>query len=200
MKINKFKYYLINILMYCMPDIFFKNKLQKILNNKSKYDLDYINERVNYYNKLETKFGLNDDYMTLEELKKKKKNTYFFDLYKYTRYFSNKLKIKFIFGDVNYTHTNPTIVKSRPIEGSNNSILMKLNKVRHFFFVEDKLRFEDKKDMIVWRGGAYKTHRKVIVEQFYNHPLCDIGQTNNPVENVPWQKNKMSIEEQLKYK
>ena len=60
--------------------------------------------------------------------------------------------------------------------------------------------FGEKQDKLVWRGGAYKKLRRGFVERFYNHPQCDVGQTNSPEEQVPWQKPFMSIENQLDYK
>jgi hypothetical protein len=39
-----------------------------------------------------------------------------------------------------------------------------------------------------------------MVQNFYDHPMCDIGQTNKPKEDVPWEKKRMTIEDQLKYK
>ena len=53
---------------------------------------------------------------------------------------------------------------------------------------------------MVWRGGAYQKLRREFVERFYDHPKCEVGQTNRPAENVPWQKQYMSKEAQLEYK
>lgn len=201
MKNNKLKYYLINTLNYLIPDFIYKRKLNKVLDTLDQYDKDYIFDRVDYYNKLTKEYKTDDTFQLIQEFKKHKKNTYFFDLYKYLKYFPINNKITPLFGDIQYIPSTPSLVKSRPIsEDNNNSILMKLNKIRHFVFLNDKIRFEDKKDMIVWRGGAYKEKRKKCVKAFFNHPLCDIGQTNNPAEDAPWQKSKMSIEEQLQYK
>lgn len=78
---------------------------------------------------------------------------------------------------------------------------MKLNKVRHFIFVNDEIEFEDKKDMAVWRGKCYRKHRQLFVQKFYDSPLCNIGQVNTKGDiDVPWQKEKLSLKEQLEYK
>ena len=57
-----------------------------------------------------------------------------------------------------------------------------------------------KEDKIVWRGEANQPHRKAFLEEFWDHPLCDVGQTNKLKKNVPWQKSFMSIRDQLRYK
>ncbi|MBN2825440.1 MAG: lipopolysaccharide A protein [Campylobacterales bacterium] len=76
---------------------------------------------------------------------------------------------------------------------------MKLNRVRHFIFVNDSLPYEAKENKLVWRGGVHVPHRIAFMEQFFDHPLCDIGQTNRD-KTLKWIKKRMSIKEQLKYK
>ena len=84
----------------------------------------------------------------------KKRTTYFFDLYNYLSYFPSFLKVRFKFGDITENFPKPTIVKSRPINDSTNSVLMKLNEVRHFYFLKDNTNFHEKKNMAVWRGNS----------------------------------------------
>ncbi len=60
--------------------------------------------------------------------------------------------------------------------------------------------YSEKENKLVWRGGAYMPLRKRFVKLFYNHPKCNVGQTNSPSEDVPWQKPYMSLSEQLEYK
>jgi hypothetical protein len=78
---------------------------------------------------------------------------------------------------------------------------MKLNKVRHFIFVDDKIQFEDKKDMAVWRGKVHPEHRANIIKKLYKFSLCNVGQTNNKINiHAPYQKGSLNIQEQLEYK
>ena len=198
---SKLKQNLINIFLFLIPDIFFRNKLKKRLDFIRHYDEEYILDRVNYYNKLDTPFNLDENFKTISKFKKTKKKTRFFDLYKYLRYFDKDMKISEFLGDHINKLSVPTFIKSRLIDDKHeNFVLMNLGKIRHFIYVDDKLKFEDKKNMIVWRGACYRPHRKELVQNFHNYPLCDIGQTNKPQEDVPWEKNRMSKEEQLKYK
>ncbi|MEA3523818.1 MAG: glycosyl transferase family 90 [Campylobacterota bacterium] len=200
-KNTKFIYYTGQILRLCIPGFYYQSQLKKRLerakNNPS------LQKRLEYYNKLNENFEIPNEAKSIQEFRKtEKKKTYFFDLIAPLRYFKSDLKISYLFGDITSVPNRPAVLKSRPIEGKNeNSILMKLNKVRHFIFVNDTIAFKDKKDMAVWRGKAYRDHRKVFVKKYYNHPLCNIGQTNTKYDlSVPWQKEKLSLKKQLEYK
>jgi hypothetical protein len=200
-KNTKLTYYVKNIIKLLIPTTFFQNKRNSLLNSIK--DFDYVMQRVQYYNQVEKNFSLNNTFVSIADFQKnEKKKTYFFDLLEYLRYFHSNLKISYLFGDITEVPQQPTLLKSRPIDGDNkNSVLMKLNKVRHFIFVDDKINFEDKKDMLVWRGKCYKEHRKKFIQEFYNNPLCNVGQTNTKGDiDVAWQKEKMSLKEQLQYK
>lgn len=200
-KNTKLNYYISNMLKMLIPSIYFQKRLEPLLKDKEITDKDIL-ERVNYYNKIESSFFVNEDIPSITEFKKEKKKTYYFDLIEFLRYFNPKFKISYLFGDIVDVPVVPTVLKSRPIEGDNkNSIVMKLNKVRHFIFVNDKKPFEEKKDMLVWRGKCYVEHRKKFIREFYDKSFCNVGQTNTKGEvSQPWQKSKMQLEEQLQYK
>jgi hypothetical protein len=67
-------------------------------------------------------------------------------------------------------------------------------------FVTDKTAFSSKKDMLVGRGGITRPHRIRFFEMYFDHPLCNIGQTNRWGKNDHWIKERMTIDEQLEYK
>ena len=92
------------------------------------------------------------------------------------------------------------IVKSRPIHGENqNSVLLKMDKVRHFIFVKDKLSFAEKKDQAIFRGKiACKDIRVQFVEKFFGNPRFDIGTID--LIKPEWKSDKISIYDHLKYK
>ena len=199
-KNTKAIYYMKNIIIFLTPSIFYRNSLDsKIIDIE---DEEYIWDRVNYYNKLENNYTLTNA-KTIKEFKKEKKKTYFFDLYKYLIYFNPIKKISYLFGDITTIPSEPTIIKSRPIgENNQNSIIMKLNMVRHFIFVNDKIKFDDKKDILIWRGKAHQEHRRDFLDKFHNHRLCDVGQIIKKKDKgkIKWEKSKMSVKEQLEYK
>ncbi len=83
------------------------------------------------------------------------------------------------FGDVTFVPDEPAIVKSRPVKGDNsNSILLNLDKVRHFTFLNDRKDFRKKKDMLVSRNYVRQPHRLKFLEMYIDHPMCNIGKIN----------------------
>jgi len=160
--------------------------------------------RVNFYNKLDRDINLSENILELSKLKIKNfHKTYFFDSYEFTRYFKSSLKMNFLFGDITHIPEIPSIVKSRPIaDNQKNSILFKLNKVRHFTYTNDSNQFADKKNILIGRGAVTIKHKKrtSFYEMYFNHYLCDLGQINKNTDHDHWIKDKISIEDHLKYK
>ena len=196
----KLFYYLSNIAANMIPRVFYRNQLEKILLAAPKRaDYAEILDRVNYCNKLNSPFSSGT--VTVGDFNDRKSSSYYFDLLQYIKYFSGDNKFSYEFGDVITVPAVPAFVKSRPIaEPNNNSVLAKLDKIRHFRFVDDPYKYQDKLDQLVWRGAAYREPRVSFIQAFYNLPKTNIGQTNKPPQQVPWQKPKLSLEEQLKYK
>ncbi len=193
-------FYINNIFKSLIPNYFFQRKLNYWLQEASKYPQAEIQERLSYYI-TNNKGKLADNAIALKDFKRPKKGTmYYYDLVQYTRYFKNHLKIKFKFGDIQENQNSLTIVKSRPIDHTGNSVLMKLDALRHFYFVNDTIPFSKKKNKAVWRGYIHKENRRSLVEKFYNHPQCNIGNIPLHNENPDWAKPFISIEEQLQYK
>jgi hypothetical protein len=201
-KNNKFLYYSTGFARLLLPAFLFRINLQSKLRGAENYDTQYLRSRVNYYNKINDTVQLPDTLPALSELKlRKKQKVYFFDSYEYTRYFNQHLKASFLFGDIREVPAVPGILKSRPLlDDNSNSVLLKLNKVRHFIYTRDKKPFESKKNMLVGRGGITRPHRIKFYEMYFNHPLCNIGQTNRWGKNDHWIKERLTIDEQLDYK
>ena len=210
-------YYLRHVLAALVPRIFYRLRLKSELKKIKHYDKKYIFSRLNYYHKKEDGFKVSENSMTNKNFlyrqlgkikeniikknqKVKKHTTYFFDLYKLFSYFDNKKKLDFIFGDITKAQTIPTIVKSRPIIDGDNSIILNLNKVRHFHFINDHKNFIDKKNKAVWRGyGENSEARQYFLKNYHHISIFNIGQTG-PLLEAPWVKNFMPIAEQLNYK
>jgi hypothetical protein len=210
-------YYLRHVLAALVPRIFYRLRLQSELKRIKYYDKEYIFSRLNYYNKKENRFTVSENSTTNKNFRRlqlgnikeniikknkevKKHTTYFFDLYKLFSFFDNKKKLDFIFGDITKAQKIPTIVKSRPIINSDDSIILNLNKVRHFHFINDHKKFIDKKNKAVWRGyGENSKARQYFLKNYHHISMFNIGQTG-PILDAPWVKNFMSINEQLDYK
>lgn len=196
----KFYYYSSNILSLLVPHIWYRNRLAYWKNLAKKYSQEDIKTRVNYYINTHNNHSLIDK-IALKDFKKPNGNSqYFFDLAQITKYFNKNLKIRFKFGDVTDNQKELTIVKSRPIKQTGNSVIMKLDKTRHFNFVKDNIDFEDKKDFIVWRGWVAKhPQRNLLINKFSNHPLFDVCEADSS-NKEEYLKNSLTIPQQLNYK
>ena len=198
---NKVWYYFINNFRRIFPTIFFRNTLNGKLKDIVKFDQREVERRVNYYNKLEVVTPLASNTKEISELKLgKKMKVYYFDSYEYIRYFNPGLKAEFLFGDIIHVPEVPSFVKSRPINGDiANSIVLKLGKIRHFRLINDSKKFENKKDVLIFRGQVFQPHRRKFLEMYYGHPMCDIGQTNKQ-GNPQFLVDRKTVDEHLDYK
>ncbi len=128
-------------------------------------------------------------------------SVYYYDSYEWTRYFPDSFRWAYMFYDVNQLLSFPAICKSRPIIHSNvNSVLLQLEKYRHFHFIHDPIKFEDKKDILLFRGAVYQEHRIRFFEQHFTNPNCDIGHVGKKDSYPHWAKDKMPISSHLPYK
>ncbi|WP_163718091.1 glycosyl transferase family 90 [Mangrovibacterium lignilyticum] len=166
-----------------------------------KFSSDYIISRVDYCNKL-VKKSVKEELEPLKNLKlPDRQRVYFFDSYQYLRYFSFAKNVNCLFGDITHVPELPSFTKSRPIEGDNsNSVLLNLDKARHFLFINDPVPFASKRNYLVGRSNAHQEHRRKFLEMYFDHPLCNIGQINSDKNSHKWQVKKMSLREHLDYK
>lgn len=134
---------------------------------------------------------------------KHRHSRYVFDLNEVLCRFPSHLAFNYVFGDVIREPSFPAFVKSRPIsDGTTRSVIMKLDKHRHFRFVNDSTPFASKKDMLVSRNWVAQPHRRLLLEKYFSHPACNLGKINTePSDPHPeWVQPFMSIDEQLRYK
>lgn len=203
-KNNKFTYLLKNYLSLLVPNSFYRHKLGRTLEGASlRADKEYIAKRVDYYCKLQPGSSLPANAPCIGARDKRWHKVYWFDTRECTRWFNPMLKWVFRPGDINFIPPVPSIVKSRPIAGDNaNGVILKLNKVRHFIFVNDTMSFREKKDMAVFRGKVKdKPQRIDFFEKHFNNPLCDLGDISRHYdEHTEWHVEKMTIADHLKYK
>ena len=201
-KNNRPVYYVRAILRELLPDFFCRIQLKSKLKKQTEFDIEYIQRRVNYYCKLQNCKPPFNFQVQLSEFKIPARiRAYYFDSYEYTRFFSKNRRATFLPGDITHVPDFPTIVKSRPIGNHNaNSVILNLDKIRHFIFVNDKRPFISKKNLLVGRGAVTQPHRKRFQELYFNHPLCNIGQVNMDNEGNKYLVEKMTIDEQLEYK
>lgn len=197
--VQRVHYYAHNVARDIAPQALFRRNLQRVLEGIDRHGADRIAERLNYYNKMSRLYQTPADGSTVAGIPRAK-SRYYYDLKEHARYFPRHLRIEHLFGDIVHIPDLPSIVKSRPISDANeHSVVMKLNKFRHYQLFDDGTDFDHKKPMAVWRGGGRNPKRVALVQRYHNHPLCDIGRTTRKVvdhTNKPF----LSPAEQLKYR
>lgn len=166
--------------------------------------------RVDYYYRLSDKAHLSGQDctsvgdFTFPFRSKKRFSTYFFDLYSTLRLFPKHLRLCYYFGDVNYETPQPAFTKARPIVSDgqySNSVLMKLNSIRHYIFYNDHLKWQQKKDMLVFRNVVRdKPHRELFLTRTFSSPMCDSGEVGRDPVYEDFVKPYMPVAELLKYK
>ncbi len=201
-KTVKLFYYLIGFIRPFLPTVSSEKLINSLTKKTTSNELQKVQHRVDYYCR---DFEINQiippqhDIRDLKHPKSPK--AYYFDTYEYLRHFPENQKINFVFGDVIRVPEMPSIVKSRPVTNNANSVLLNLDKARHFVFIKKDIPFTEKKEMMVGRGAVYQQHRIDFFEKYFNHPLCDLGQVNKDNGKPElWWKPKISIEKHLDYK
>ncbi len=198
-------YYTRNFLRWCLPRGITRWRLAGTLASLAgRPDRDLIERRVDSCNKLDALTPLPASAPRIGDLRLRRKLTvYFFDCYEYLRWFDPALRWDHLFGDVTHVPAHPTIVKSRPIHGDNrNSVLLNLDKVRHFVFLRDRLAFAEKRDQAIFRGTVSdKPHRWKFMEMFHGHPLCDAGCVKDgPGVPAEWRSGPLTLYDHLRHK
>lgn len=203
-KNSKVKYFTLSYLRLITPRFLFRKRLNKVLSEvDNRADKEYILSRVNYYNKMNHHVTLPEDSMQLKDLKMSgHAKVYFFDIFEFTRWFPSNYHWSYYPGDINRFLPVYSIAKSRPLGDNSNTVIMKLEKDRHFIFVNDKIPFEDKMNKVIFRGKILnKASRKLFMEKYFGNPICDLGDVSRHSNFPPeWHAEKLSIPMHLKYK
>ena len=211
-KNSKFRYYVSAYAALCIPRFILRASRRHALAKASgRKDWAEIENRLNYYNRIDSDAPFRTDAfkeksVALGQQKKVHPTVYYLDSYRYARAFDPAYRWILIPGDVVKVPEAPAIVKSRPLDCDNtNSVLLNLNKVRHFIFLHDHKSFSEKKDMVVFRGAicqyegtSAKKGRFDFVKKYYGHPMCDVGGVDRDL--TEYQAPKMTIRQHLDYK
>lgn len=204
-KSAKPKYYLKRGIELLVPNSYYQNQRESILNSINDNELDQLSKRADYYYKGNESFDVSNNSLTMSDLTIKKNSAYYLDTEEIIRYFPSNFKFYREYGDVTTIPNIPTIVKSRPISDKNdNSVVLKLDKIRHFSVMDkDKIPFSKKRNSLVWRGYTLPNHhsnREELVHAYYQDPIFDIGQSNENILIPEAQKSYLSIKDQLEHK
>lgn len=202
-KNSKAWFYLKGLIAAMTPAFAAKAMRKRLLASARYYDAGDLQGRVDYYCKQKNSFELSDAAVTMSSLSPKKQSAYYFDLLDVMRYFPGA-RFDHLFGDIIEVPKTPTLLKSRPVGGDNaHSILLKLNRVRHYNFIDDELAYADKRDAIAWRGKAASDHHRVdVCRRYFDSPRCDIA-VSIPLKDTgstEFTRPPLSIAEQLQNK
>jgi hypothetical protein len=186
-----------------LPDRFFQHKAQSLIDRYPVLNVEH-QARLDYYCKLLAPFQLRDS-IKLDQFRSHPKSTYFLDFYPYIRAFPSTSQFLTLFGDVISIPEQPSFVKSRPIYGTNqNSVLLKLDAIRHFTFVNDPQSFNQKRSALVWRGRLHldsaKERRLDFLREFTGKPGFNIGHINKGKIFPEFRRELLSIQDQLNFK
>jgi hypothetical protein len=202
-KNNRITYYAKAYGKLILPDRFFQHKAERLF---AQYPVATpgLQKRLDYYCKLVAPFNLTEG-TSLADIRSHPRTTYFLDFYPFIRAFPHDHSFNTLFGDVTTIPDQPSFVKSRPIQGDNqNSVLMKLGSVRHFTFVKDTLDFRRKHSVLVWRGRLHpaitKERRIDFLREFSGKSGFDIGHINKGEIFPEFRRERLSIQDQLKFK
>ena len=201
----KVLYYVRAYLRECIP-YFINRKIGTHIEKELAHhpDKEYILSRIDYYCRLVSPIPFPLDCQTLNDWHiPKKQKVYYFDSYEITRYFPKTYRWKILPGDIIHVPDCPCIVKSRPISPNNqNSVLLNMDKVRHFVFVNDSIPWQDKQPKAVFRGKVVgKKERMQFMRMYFGSDICDCGDVSRiPMLPKEWQKSKMPIQDHLRYR
>ncbi len=204
-KNSKFVYYLRGYASELVPSCYWRSQREGLLAQiAQREDREYIRSRINYYCPMNAPQVLPETSPTIGEQRiPKKQKVYYFDSREVTRYFAPSLHWTLLPGDITYVPGVPSIVKSRPLANDvSNSTLLKMDKVRHFIFVDDPLPWEEKKPIAIFRGkAAGKQSRMDFMRMYFGSTICDCGDVSRPGTVPPeWKTEKKTIGEHLEYR
>lgn len=200
-----------NIISQYIPNKIYKSITEHQFSRLSKELKEASNDRIHYYYRLRPEATLEEQSLTVATFSKyvkrsdKKYSTYCYDLYPIVRLFKPDMRFAYAFGDVNHETSIPAFTKARPIISNgqySNSVIMRLNSIRHFVFVNDKMEWGKKTNQLVFRNVVEgKPHRIEYLLKTFDNPLCDSGETPKNAPVMPdYAKPYLTMEEMLKYK
>jgi hypothetical protein len=204
-KNSKLLYFVRNIFrLYFVPKCWCRSRREALLRSvESRPDRDYIMQRVDYYCKLNGTVPLPVDADHVGNFHRKgNPSAYFFDTYEYLRFFPTEFSWCHAFGDIRDLQPVPSIVKSRPLSDDNaNSVLLNLDKVRHFVFLKDHKTFAEKSNRVIFRGDIFqKPGRIAFMKRWFGDPDCDLGELGSRIERQEWVGSRLTLYQHLDYK
>ena len=201
-KNSRFLYFVVNILRLFVPSFFYRMRRLWLL-SRCKGEIEKrLKCRADYYCKLDNTARLSPSATPFRfSIFTGDSRNYQFDLGQYMRYWNTNYPIEFRFSDATKLFNFPIFTKARLIEGDvRNLVVINMDKVRHFDFVNDRTSYQSKINQVVWRGPAHQPWRIEFLNNFYGKTRCDVGRTDKNPDGIHQRKPWMSVTEQLNYK
>ena len=207
-KNSKAAYYMQVAFRDMLPDGLYRRRLEHELSRCAElYDSDYIADRVDYYCKLKEPVVLGADAEPIGQLQRKgNPSTYYYDSREALQWFDPELRWHYLFGDVREIPSEPTVVKSRALGVDNsNSVLLKLDRCRHFVYIHDHLQPEEKEDRAIFRGHiGTRENRARFCQMYSDNPRVDAADTipgsTEGFKHTSQSKPMMSFYEHLRFR
>lgn len=207
-KNSKAGYYIVAGLRDMLPDSCFRHRLEAELQHcEAMYDDTYIADRVDYYCQLREPIMLGVDAEPIGLLQRKgNPSTYYYDSREALQWFNPELRWHYLFGDVREIPSEPTVVKSRAIGLDNsNSVMLKLDRCRHFVYIHDRLQPEEKEDRAIFRGHiGTRENRALFCHMYADNPRVDAADTipgaTEGRKHTSQMKPMLSFYEHLRYR
>ena len=201
-KNNKLCYYVKTTMQQYVPSFCLKRRYEALMAAyETRRDRAEIDARVDYYCQIFSARALHEP-QDLSSMPRSK-NVYYRDFFEYARYFNPALSVCTLFGDNTQIGSCPSIVKSRPIAANNqNDIVLNLDKVRHFTFLNDTKNFLDKKPTAIYRAANYQPHRIEFMKKYFGSDIVDCGDTSHNRSGVPdqWRVAPITLYEHLNWR
>ncbi len=182
-KNSKAGYYLKAGFRDILPDSLFRRCLQRELDTCVRlYDEQYVQNRVDAPRPLGT------DATSIGSLKRSgNASTYYYYSRQLLQCTSPTLRWNYLFGDIRDIPPHPTIVKSRSIELDNSSsVLLKLDRCRHYVYLDDHRPFEAKADRAILRGQMGSRKKHILFYQHLDYRYIMALEGNDVASNQRW--------------
>ena len=214
-KNSKAIYYAGAVLSMLVPPAYFRARRERLLGSiAGRPDRDEIESRAAYCCKLEPgaapltppeslpRKDAPPPIRVRDQSLPRKKSVYFFDSREWLRYFPAELRFSYWPGDKTRVPAVPALVKSRPVAGDNGrSVLLNMDKIRHFLFVSRDIPFAEKDDLAIFRGTVRdKPKRIALFERHFGAPGMDLGDTSRRAVRAEWRTPEATLREQLRHK
>ena len=195
---RNFTFYVGAVVHRVLPRLLLRARLWGLLEPVNSEKRGELLERIDYCNKLNAPFEVP---LGTPRCRFKKVNSiYYFDFQRMVRHFPARMRYFHRFGDERRVPEQPTFVKSRPIAEPNaNSVILKLDSVRHFRMANDAIPYLSKKPLAVFRGACHQPHRREFLALTAGVAGTDIGDTRAAAE-PEFRRSYLSVPQQLEYR